>query len=55
MRTRFSDPVGYHQVLALLESGPVDGRDRRVQAIMLGNPSACELLDELADLPRIRH
>ncbi|MFC6883458.1 hypothetical protein [Actinomadura yumaensis] len=44
---RLSDPAGYRQVLAWLEDGPVDGRDRRVRELVAAAPGAAELLDEV--------
>jgi UPF0042 nucleotide-binding protein len=48
VRGRLRDPAGYHQILAMLEQGPVDGRQPPVRDIVLRTPGADELLDELA-------
>jgi UPF0042 nucleotide-binding protein len=48
VRGRLDDPAGYRQVLAMLEIGPVDGRQDRVKRIVLATPGAAEVLDELA-------
>lgn len=53
VRDRLSDPAGYHEVLAMLEHGPVDGRDARVQEVVLRDPGAAGLLDELAAIARM--
>lgn len=48
VRSRLNDPAGYHQVLAMLARGPVDGRDERVQEIVLSQAAATVVLDDLA-------
>jgi UPF0042 nucleotide-binding protein len=47
VRTRLEDPAAYQEVLAMLEQGPVDGRDPRVQEIVMGTAGATELLGDL--------
>lgn len=51
VRRRLDDPAAYAAVLSLLETSPVDGRDSRVQAIVMRQRAARDLLDELAASP----